>query len=179
MMATEPDQEYVCGICGSAFTTLGALQRHWGQKKGHKGFIHMRSKRRRVEQFDQRIDTSAHTPISSEPQALPAHHNDHSPILLPAIPRKPSDNIEDFDTVVLDVGRYNPGSDLTKSSKNLLPIIAKLNKDDGEVLVKELYDARLIPWSNLNRANEFLDSHTVIFKLNKLLLKQMILCLCT
>lgn len=41
----------------------------------------MRCKRRRVGHFDQRIDTSAHTPISSEPQAVPAHHNDHPPIL--------------------------------------------------------------------------------------------------
>jgi hypothetical protein len=54
---------------------------------------------------------------------------------------------------------------LNKSAKKLLPIITKQNRDDGEVLVKEISQTQLIPWRCLNEMKVFLDSHTVSFPL--------------
>lgn len=123
------------------------------KKKSHYGQVLKPLKRRRAEELDEGVDDKERK--TSRQQRLGSSH-DFASNMLPAISRTVCSAHTTYDTVVMEEGRYDPGVHLNKSAKKLLPIITKQNRDDGEVLVKELSQAQLIPWKNLNEIKVFL-----------------------
>jgi hypothetical protein len=90
--------------------------------------------------------------------------------LLNTVPRQAVKVSLENDQVDLDTVKDDLGVCLSQTAKELLPIIAKQNRDDGEVLVEALFEAKAIPWTTLEEVTSFLNRHAVGLACNVLLL---------
>ena len=154
MEATDIEREFLCGGCAACFSSFQALQHHWYQKTLHRGKVIERVKRRCAESV---LEHRAEQPVLTIDNQRLTWSGCSPSTILPTIANEILRVSKDYDRVELECGRYDPGKELSRTAKAFLPIIAKQSRDDFKVLVKELYQSKLIPWANYEETMQTLN----------------------